>query len=50
MAISSMPAMLSVETLRTEVPGRVVEIKRPHDPTSLFHLNQNIPPEPAAGG
>jgi FAD/FMN-containing dehydrogenase len=83
MAISSSPTMLSIESLRTEFPGRVpadatayahrsspimtnvaafhdgseadrtkrptwdrlVEIKRRYDPTNLFRLNQNIPPD-----
>jgi FAD/FMN-containing dehydrogenase len=36
---------------RSAYPGstwdRLVEIKRRYDPTNLFRLNQNVPPEPA---
>jgi FAD/FMN-containing dehydrogenase len=37
------------ERIRAAYPGptwdRLVKIKRRYDPTNLFHLNQNIPPE-----
>ena len=38
------------ERVRAAYPGttwdRLVETKRKYDPTNLFHMNQNIPPEP----
>jgi FAD/FMN-containing dehydrogenase len=38
------------ERVRAAYPGatwdRLVDIKSRYDPTNLFHLNQNIPPEP----